>query len=113
MAQEDHDLVRSIVRSIDKRIDWEAIHTQDQGVRVTLRTPAGEAVMDVTRNETHAALDGAIARNRLRERIKRCRQRIFHAQKPYMPWRLPKIEPIGAPGPRGGWGGGGHGGGRR
>jgi len=114
MAQEDQDLVRVLIRSIDKRLDWEAIHTQDQGMRVTLRSPNGEAAMDVTRSEIHAALDGAIARSRLRERIKRCRQRIFLSKKPYMPWRLPKIEPIGAPGPRGGWGGGGggYGGGR-
>jgi len=94
MAQEDQDLVRSLIRSIDKRLDWEAIHTQDQGMRVTLRTPGSEAAMDVTRNEIHAALDGAIARTRLRERIKRCRQRMLHPGKPYMPWRLPKIEPI-------------------
>jgi hypothetical protein len=112
MAQEDQELVRGIVRSVDKKLDWEAIQTQDQGIRITLRNPMGETTMDVSRAEIHAALDGAIARNHLRERVKRCRQRLFTPRKPYMPWRLPKIEPIGAPGPRGGWGGGG-GGGRR
>jgi hypothetical protein len=111
MSQEDQELVRSLVRSINKKVDWEAIQTQDQGLRVTLRTPSSEASIDVSRAEVHAALDGAVARNRLRERIKRCRARMFLARKPYMPWRLPKIEPVGAPGPRSGWGGGG--GGRR
>ncbi|HZR80625.1 MAG TPA: hypothetical protein VFD92_05975 [Candidatus Binatia bacterium] len=111
MAQEDQELVRTIVRSVDKKLEWEAIPTQDQGLRVTLRHPLGESSMDVSRSEVHAALDSQVDRNRLRERIKRCRQRVFDARKPYMPWRLPKIEPIGAPGPRSGWGGGG--GGRR
>ena len=64
--------------------------------------------------QVDAALDGAIARNDLRERVKRARIRALTPRKPYMPWRLPKIEPVGAPGPRGGWGGGGGGGfGRR
>jgi hypothetical protein len=111
MAQEDQELVRSLVRSVDKRIEWEAIHTQDQGIRITLRNAIGETTMDVSRADIHDALDGAIARNKLRERIKSCRRRLYTSRKPYMPWRLPKIEPIGAPGPRMGWGGGG--GGRR
>ncbi len=107
MAQEDQELVRSLVRSVDKKLDWEAITTQDHGLRVTLRISNGEACIDLPRTEINAALDGAIARYRLRERIKRARQRMLTPRRPYMPWRLPKIEPIGAPGPRGGgWGGG-------
>ena len=113
MAQEDQELLRGLVRSVDKKLEWEAISTQDQGMRLTIRQSRGEAVLDVTRTEINAALEGAIARNRLRERIKRSRQRLFIPRQPYMPWRLPKIEPIGAPGPRGGWGGGGGGGHRR
>lgn len=113
MAQEDQELVRGIVRSIDKKIDWEAISTQDQGVRLTLRASHGEASLDLAKTEIHAALDGAVARYRLRERIKRMRRRLLLPRKPYMPWRLPKIEPVGAPGPRGGGWGGGGGGGRR
>lgn len=109
MAQEDQELIRSLVHSVDKKLEWEAISIPDQGLRVSLHHPAGATNMDVSRVEIHAALDGAVARNRLRERIKRSRQRIFNSRKPYMPWVLPKIEPIGAPGPRGGgWGGGPH-----
>jgi hypothetical protein len=114
MAQEDQDLVKSIVRSVDKKLEWDAIPTQDQGLRVTVRLSAGEGSFDVSRAQLDAALDGAIARNDLRERVKRARLRALTPRKPYMPWRLPKIEPVGAPGPRGGWGGGGGGGfGRR
>lgn len=111
MAQEDQELVKSIVRSVDKSLDWEALSTQDQGLRISLRHPGGEASLDVSRTQLDAALDGAIARNDLRERVKRARARALTPRKPFMPWRLPKIEPIGAPGPRGGWGGGGGGGG--
>ena len=106
--------MKTIVRSVDKKLEWEAIPTQDQGLRVTLRLPAGESSLDVSRAQLDAALDGAIAHNDLRERVKRARLRALTPRKPYMPWRLPKIEPVGAPGPRGGWGGGGGGGfGRR
>jgi hypothetical protein len=112
MAQEDQDLFRSLVRSIDKKLEWEAIAAQDHAMRLTLRLSHGESTMDVTRVEIANALDNAMGRNRLRERIKRARQRVFDRRRPYMPWKLPKIESIGAPGPRSGWGGGG-GGGRR
>jgi len=112
MAQEDQELLRLLVRSIDKKLEWEAIASQDHSMRLTLRLPQGESTIDVTRVEISGALEGAIARSRLRERIKRARQRVFNRRRPYMPWKLPKIEAIGAPGPRsGGWGGGG--GGRR
>ena len=107
MAQEDQDLLRSLVRSVDKKLEWEAIASQDHSMRLTLRHPAGESIVDVTRIEIAGALDSAIARNKLRERIKRARQSVFDRRKPYMPWKLPKIEAVGAPGPRsGGWGGG-------
>lgn len=113
MAQEHQALVKSIVRSVDKKLGWDTVATQDQGMRITIRSPRGESSLDVPRAELDAALDGAIARNHLRERIKRARIRTLTPKKPFMPWRLPKIEPVGAPGPRGGWGGGGGGFGRR
>ena len=58
MANEEQELVKGIVRSVDKKLDWEAISTQDQGLRVTLRLPAGESSIDVSRAQLDAALDG-------------------------------------------------------
>lgn len=112
MAQEHQELVKGIVRSVDKKLEWEALPGPDQGLRVVVRSPRGESSFDVSRADLEAALDGAIARNHLRERVKRARLRTLTPRRPFMPWRLPKIEPVGAPGPRGGWGGG-MGGGRR
>jgi hypothetical protein len=105
MAQEDQHLLRAVIRSIDKRLDWEAV-SKDGGLRVTLRLPLGEAHVELDRAQLDAALEGGVARNQLRERLKRGRKRILDSRPPYMPWRLPKIEPIGAPGPRSSWGGG-------
>jgi len=105
MAQEHQIVLGGIVRSIDKKLDWEALSAQGDIVRLTVRQAHGEASIDVTRNEIAAALEPGVDRNRLRERVKRAKQRIYDSRPPYMPWRLPKIEPIGAPGPRsGGWG---------
>jgi hypothetical protein len=105
MAQDHQNLISAIIRSIDKKIDWEVISAQNDLFRLTVRQAHGEASVDISRADLEAALQGGLARNKLRERIKRTRKRIFDARKPYMPWRLPKIEPIGAPGPRSsGWG---------
>jgi hypothetical protein len=105
MAQGDHELIRSIVRSVSKRLEWDASPAGEGSVRLQLRQPDGEARLEVSRDELDAAFEGGMARYRLRERVKRARKRIRDSRKPYMPWRLPKIEPIGAPGPRG-WSGG-------
>jgi hypothetical protein len=111
MAQEDQGLLRSVIRSIDKRIEWELLTSKDDRVRINMRTSMGETVVEIPSSEIQEAHDGGGARNRLRERLKRGQKRIRDARPAYMPWVLPKIEPIGAPGPRGSWGGGG--GGRR
>jgi hypothetical protein len=106
MAQEHQVILGAIVRSIDKKLEWEALSAQGDIVRLTVRQAHGEANIDVTRAEIADAIEPGVGRNRLRERVKRARQRIYDSRPPYMPWRLPKIEPIGAPGPRsGGWGG--------
>ena len=110
MAQGDQELLRGIIRSISKRLDWDASPASDGAVRLTLRQSDGEAKMAISREELDLASEGGTPLYRLRERVKKTRKRIRDARKPYMPWRLPKIEPIGAPGPRG-WSGGG--GGRR
>ncbi len=112
MAQADQELLRSVIRSIDKKIAWEPLTSKDDKVRINLRVAQGETVVEIPSDEVEEAHEGGAARNRLRERLKRGKKRILDAAPPYMPWVLPKIEPIGAPGPRGGWGGGG-GGGRR
>jgi hypothetical protein len=105
MAQDHQVILGAIVRSIDKKLEWEAIASQGDVVRLTLRQPhGGEASMEVKRAEIAEALEDNVVRNRLRERVKRARKRIIDSRPPYMPWRLPKIEPIGAPGPRSGWG---------
>lgn len=104
MAQDHQNILGSIVRSIDKKLEWEAIPSQGDVVRLTLRQAHGEASIDVPRSEIAEAAEDNVTRNRLRERVKRARKRIFDSRPPYMPWRLPKIEPIGAPGPRSGWG---------
>lgn len=106
MAQEDQELLRSVIRSIDKKIEWEPLTSKDDKVRINLRTARGETVVEIPSDEVEAAHDGGASRNRLRERLKRGKKRIRDAQPPYTPWVLPKIEPVGAPGPRGGWGGG-------
>jgi hypothetical protein len=106
MAQEHQVILGAIVRSIDKKLEWEALSAQGDIVRLTVRQAHGEANIDVTRAEIADAIEPGVGRNHLRERVKRARQRIYNSRPPYMPWRLPKIEPIGAPGPRsGGWGG--------
>lgn len=107
MAQGDQELLRGIIRSVSKRLDWDASPASDGAIKLTIRQHDGEAKMAVSREELDAAFDGGVARYRLRERVKKTRKRIRDARKPYMPWRLPKIEPIGAPGPRG-WSGGGR-----
>jgi hypothetical protein len=105
MAQEHQIILGAIVRSIDKKLDWEALSAQGDLVRLTIRQAGGETSLDVTRTEIAAAVEPGVDRNQLRERVKRARKRIYDSKPPYMPWRLPKIEPIGAPGPRsGGWG---------
>lgn len=104
MAQDHQVILGAIVRSIDKKLEWEAIASQGDVVRLTVRQHGGEASIDIRRSEIAEALEDNVARNRLRERIKRARKRIIDSKPPYMPWRLPKIEPIGAPGPRSGWG---------
>jgi hypothetical protein len=106
MAQADQELLRGIIRSVSKRLDWDASPGAEGSVKLTLRQPPdGEAKFEVSRSELDAAFEGGVARYRLRERVKKVRKRIRDSRKPYMPWRLPKIEPIGAPGPRG-WSGG-------
>jgi hypothetical protein len=106
MAQADQELLRGIIRSVSKRLDWDAAPGAEGSVKLTLRQPPdGEARFDVSRGELDAAFEGGVARYKLRERVKKARKRIRDSKKPYMPWRLPKIEPIGAPGPRG-WSGG-------
>src|SRR5262245_54177418 len=110
MAQGDQELLRGIVRSISKRLDWDASPASDGAIRLTLRQSDGEAKMAISREELDLASEGGTGLYRLRERIKKTRKRIRDARKPYMPWRTPTIKPIGAPGPRG-WAGGG--GGRR
>ncbi|MBM4265740.1 MAG: hypothetical protein FJ144_03845 [Deltaproteobacteria bacterium] len=107
MAQEDTELLRELIKSIDKKLDWETLSSRDERVRITLRSHFGETVAEIPHAELEAAREDGVARNRLRERLKRARKRIVDAKPPYMPWRLPKIEPIGAPGPRQSWGGGG------
>lgn len=98
-------ILGAIVRSIDKKLEWEALASQGDLVRLTVRQAGGETSIDVTRAEIAAAVEPGVERNQLRERVKRAQKRIFDSKPPYMPWRLPKIEPIGAPGPRtGGWG---------
>jgi hypothetical protein len=97
MAEETQNLIRDIVRSVDKRLDWEAIPSQNDLLRLTLRQAHGESNLDVTRSEIAAANEGGAAYYKLRERVKRAQRRIFESGRPYMPWRLPKIEPIGAP----------------
>ncbi len=107
MAQEHQIILGAIVRSIDKKLEWEALSAQGDQVRLTLRQAGGETSMDISRAVVAAAAEPGVERNQLRERVKRAQKRIYDAKPPYMPWRLPKIEPIGAPGPRsGGWGGG-------
>jgi hypothetical protein len=104
MAQDHQIILGSIVRSIDKKLEWEALSAQGDLVHLTLRQAHGEASLDVPKPDIAEAAEGGVARNKLRERIKRAQKRIFDSHPPYMPWRLPKIEPIGAPGPRSGWG---------
>jgi hypothetical protein len=105
MAQEHQVILGAIVRSIDKKLEWEALASQGDIVRLTVRQAGAETSIDVTRGEISAAIEPGVDRNRLRERVKRAQKRIYDSKPPYMPWRLPKIEPIGAPGPRtGGWG---------
>lgn len=104
MAQEHQVILGAIVRSIDKKLEWEALSAQGETVRLTIRQAGGETSIDVTRAEVAAAAEPGVDRNRLRERVKRAQKRIYDSRPPYMPWRLPKIEPIGAPGPRTGWG---------
>ena len=113
MAQEDKELLREIIRSVDRTLSWETAPGKEGGLRLTVKNKHGEASCDITDTRLSDALeDDAISRNELRELVKRTRRRIFTHRKPYMPWRMPKIVPIGAPGPRsGGWGGGGGGGG--
>lgn len=106
MAQEDQQLLRSVIRSIDKKIRWEPMANKDDKVRLSLKTPMGEGQVEIPSAEIEAAHEGGVARNHLRERIKRARKAIVDRRPPAMPWVLPAIEPIGAPGPRGGWGGG-------
>lgn len=105
MAQEHQVILGAIVRSIDKKLEWEALASQGDIVRLTVRQAGTETSIDVTRAEIAAAVEPGVDRNQLRERVKRAQKRIYDSKPPYMPWRLPKIEPIGAPGPRtGGWG---------
>jgi len=104
MAQGDQNFIRTLVRSVDKKLDWEAIPAQNDSLRLQLRQAHTEASMDIQRAELVAAMEGGIAQHKLRERIKRARRGIYENRRPYMPWRLPKIEPIGAP-PRAGGGG--------
>ena len=54
MAQGDHDLLRGIVRSISKRLDWDASPASDGAVRLTVRQPDGEAKMAISREELDA-----------------------------------------------------------
>ena len=112
MATQDQELIRSVIRSIDKKMTWEPLTSKDDRLRISLKTALGETVVEVPNSEVEEAHEEPLARNRLRERLKRGRKRIRDARPLEMPWVLPKVEPIGAPGPRGGWGGGG-GGGRR
>ena len=107
MAQADQDLLRSVIRSIDKKIAWEPLTSKDDKVRINMRTTLGETVVELPSELIEEAHEDGLARNELREKLKRGKKRIKDSGKPYMPWVLPKIEPIGAPGPRGGWGGGG------
>jgi hypothetical protein len=104
MAQEHQIILGAIVRSIDKKLEWEALSAQGDQVRLTLRQAGGEASIDFTRAEISDAVEPGVERNQIRERVKRARKRIYDSKPPYMPWRLPKIESIGAPGPRSGWG---------
>lgn len=104
MAQEHQTVLGGIVRSIDKKLEWESIGAQGDMVRLTVRQAGKETSLDVSRAEISAAAEPGVDRNRLRERVKRAQKRIFDSKPAYMPWRLPKIEPIGAPGPRAGWG---------
>lgn len=110
MAQDEKALVGELIRSIDRTLKWEASAGKDGGLELTLRHARGEAKGELSDAVlTEALEDEGIGRNQLRERIKRVRRRIFTHRKPYTPWVMPKIEPIGAPGPRGGgWGGGGR-----
>ncbi len=104
MAQEEQALIREVVRSIDKKCTWETRPGEKGALEFTLRLPAGHASAMLSAEEIAAAADSGMAFYRLRERIKRLRKRIRDSRPPYMPWRLPKVEPIGAPGPRGGGG---------
>src|SRR5262245_10620474 len=104
MAHGDQELVASLVRSISKKLEWELLTSQTDSLRLTVREHAREVSMQIPRADFEEAKEDAMARNRLREQIKRTRKRIRDAKEPYMPWRLPKIEPLGVPGPRaGGW----------
>lgn len=108
MAQEEKALVGELIRSIDRTLRWETTPGKDGGLELVLQHARGAAKGELSDAVlTEALEDDGIGRNQLRERIKRVRRRIFTAGKPHTPWVLPKIEPIGAPGPRGGgWGGG-------
>jgi len=103
MAQGDQNFIRALIRSIDKKLEWEAIQAQNDSMRLLLRHAHAESSMDIPRTELLAAMEGGIAQHKLRERIKRARRGIYENRRPYMPWRLPKIEAVGAP-PRAGGG---------
>jgi hypothetical protein len=104
MAQEHQVILGAIVKSVDKKLEWEALSSQGDTVRLTIRQAGRETSIDIPRSDVSAAIEPGVDRNRLRERVKRAQKRIYDSRPPYMPWRLPKIEPIGAPGPRSGWG---------
>ena len=96
MAQQDQALVGSIIKSINKKVEWEFISAQAEGARVTLRLGQHEAQIDVSREEIVNAETPGAERSRLREKLKRAHRRLFTPRVPYMPWKLPKIEPVGA-----------------
>ncbi len=106
MAQEEQALIRELVRTIDKRCHWETKPNDRGGLDLTLQFPFGKATTSLRAEDLVAAAESSQSFYRLRERIKKARKSLRDAGKPYMPWQLPKIEPLAGPSPRGGGGGG-------
>jgi hypothetical protein len=100
MAQGDQGAPPGIIRSISKRLDWDASPASEGAVRLTLRQSDGEAKMAISRERLDLASEGGTPLYQLRERVKKTRKRIHDAiRSRTCRGGSRSDEPISAPGP--------------
>ena len=89
MRQQDletgaHNALRRIVRSIDKKLQLQVQdgpNTQDPVLILTLSQGTLQASMEISVEELRRAIESARDRARLREKVKRTRQRLWFPAK--------------------------------